>query len=144
MKIFGCILILISSVSCTYFYENGQKTKLLRYAEIIEFMKFAKYQIEYFSTKIDKIFTEFDAKYIGEILSSKRVPKSFGKDSTALNEYFSSLGKGYKKEQLDLSSYYINYFQDAYTKISHELPNKIKIFRAMSLFIGATTIIILV
>lgn len=144
MKIFGCILILISSVTCAYFYEKSLKIKMLKYAEIIDFIKYTKSQIEYFSTPIDKIFTSFDAKHITEILSSKKAPRSFGKDARVINEYFNSIGKGYKKEQIDLSNYHINYFQDEFTKLSYELPSKIKVFRAMSLFIGATTIIFLV
>ncbi|MBO5380350.1 MAG: hypothetical protein J6A90_08495 [Clostridia bacterium] len=144
MKILGCFLILISSVSCAYFYEKSLKNKLYKYAEIIDFIKYAKNQIEYFSTPIDKIFASFEAKYISDIISSKAAPKLFGKDDEQLNTYFASLGKGYKKEQIDLSNYYISYFQDVYTKASYELPSKIKIFRAMSLFFGATTIIFLV
>ncbi len=144
MKIFGCLLVLISSVSCAYFYEKSLKIKMMKYMEIIDFIKFAKNQIEYFCTPIDKIFTSFEAKYINEILKNRHAPKSFGKDTRQLNEYFSILGKGYKKEQIDISSYYENYFQDAYSKIAYELPSKIKIFRAMSLFFGATAIIFLV
>lgn len=144
MKILGCILILVSTVSCAYLYENSLKSKLLKYVEIIDFMKYAKNQIEYFSTEIDKIFDSFDAKHINEILKNKKAPASFGKDGEKLNEYFYALGRGYKKEQIDLSSYYISYFEDSYNKIAYELPSKIKVFRAMSLFFGATTIIFLV
>lgn len=144
MKIFGCLFIIISSICCAYFYEKSSKNKLLNYAEAIDFIKYAKNQIEYFFTPIDKIFTSFQAKYIAESLSNRCAQKSFGKDAAHLNNYFSALGKGYKKEQIDLSNYYITYFQDAYTKACYEMPTKIKIFRAMSLFFGATTIIFLV
>lgn len=144
MKIFGCLLILISSVICAYFYEKSLKSKLLKYTEITEFIKYTMNQIEYFSTPIDKIFTSFEAKYISEIITNRCATRSLGNDYLKLNEYFNMLGKGYKKEQLDLSRYYLSYFSDACAKISYELPNKIKIFRSMSLFFGATTIIFLV
>lgn len=144
MKIFGCLLILISCVSCAYFYEKSLKNKILILGEIIDFIKYVKNQIEYFSTPIDKIFTDFECKYINETIKSRRAENIFGKDKERINEYFSMLGKSYKKEQLDLSSYYLSYFSDRYTKISYELPNKIKVFRAMALFVGATTIIFLV
>ena len=144
MKVFGCFLVLISSVCCAYFYEKSLKASLLKYAEIIEFIKYTKSQIEYFSTPIDKIFTSFESKYINEAIKSKSASRNLIKDYARLNEFFSTIGKGYKKEESDLCDYYISYFQDEYSKIANELPIKIKVSRAMSLFIGATLIIFLV
>ena len=144
MKIFGCFLVLISSVFCAYFYEKSLKTSLLKYSEIIEFIKYTKSQIEYFSTPIDKIFTSFESKHINEVIKNKSAPRFFIKDYAKLNEFLSSIGKGFKKEEINQCEYNISYFQDEYSKIAYESPNKIKVFRAMSLFVGVTIIIFLV
>lgn len=144
MKIFGCILILISSICCAFFYEKSLNNKIKIYEEIIDFIKYAKNQIEYFSTPVDKIFTSYESKQITDLLKNKSVTPSFSDESEKINEFFSLLGKGYKKEELQLCDYYISYFEDIYTKKLYEQPTKVKIFRAMSLFFGATTIIFLV
>ena len=88
MKIFGCLLILISSVSCAYFYEKSLKNKILILGEIIDFIKYAKNQIEYFSTPIDKIFTDFECKYINETIKSRRAENIFGKDKERIPSIF--------------------------------------------------------
>ena len=55
MKIFGCLLILISSVSCAYFYEKSLKNKILILGEIIEFIKKYKIQLDIYKEAIEKL-----------------------------------------------------------------------------------------
>ncbi len=147
MKIIGCGLVLIASIVCAYYYERSIKGKMSKYNEIICFIGYIKNQIEYFSYPLDEIFekfsshTELTSALINGNFHSTRLGKE---DEGKLNELFSQLGKSYKNEQITLCEYYIDYFTTSLRKCEGDAPNKIKVFRSMSLFVGICTIILLV
>lgn len=147
MKLLGCGLILIASVVCAFYYEKHIKIKISYYSELISFINYIKNQIEYFSYPIDEIFAKYDisSDFLSSIVNGNVDSlRLSNEEKTQINEFMSSLGKGYKKEQIKLCEYNIAFFNTSLDKIKYEAPNKIKVFRSMSLFIGICTIILLV
>ncbi len=148
MKIIGCALILISSILCAYFYENGLKAKISKLEELIAFITYIKNKIEYFSVPINKIYEQYENKsdFINNLITNQSLEGvSFDKGTNnAINEFFCSLGNGYKKEQIALCEYNIGLFNEKVQALKTEYPSKTKVFRSMSLFTGISTIILLI
>ena len=148
MKIVGCILIFLSSLLCSYYYEKGLKKKSENLEEIICLISFIKNKIEYFSIPINKILLEYNTKnkLIQQLINSRNLDSSnFDKQTeNEINTFISTIGNGYKKEEVALCDYNIKLFSQKLSKIKSENPNKIKVFRAISLFVGISIIILLV
>lgn len=147
MKIIGCGLILIASLVCAFYYEKRIKEKIARYSELISFISYIKNQIEYFSYPINEIFERYQpcSPFISSIIENNVDTKYLTSEEKAqINEFVASLGKGYKKEQIALCEYTISFFNVSLEKTKYEAPNKIKVFRSMSLFVGICSIILLV
>ena len=138
MKIFGSFILLCASICSCYFYERSEKSKLSSASEICSFIRYIKAQIEYFSTPVVKIFSSYSERTpLIDDLSCKQfknAQKSLGKeDYKLILDFFSSLGKGLKDEELSLCSYTIEALEKSIDKQKKDLPNKIKVFRAMVL-----------
>lgn len=144
MKILGGLLILLSSIVCTYYYESHLKDKVNKYNELISFISHISNQIEYFSCPLEQIYEKYTKKtpFISSLIIKKC---SFDKkvDKLVIN-FFHTIGQGFKKEQLKLCSYTINELESSLSSLKLLLPNKIKVFRSMSLFVGICTIILVV
>lgn len=144
MKILGGLLILLSSIVCTYYYESHLKDKVNKYSELISFISHISNQIEYFSCPLEQIYEKYTKKtpFISSLIIKKC---SFDKkvDKLVIN-FFQTIGQGFKKEQLKLCSYTINELESSLSSLKLLLPNKIKVFRSMSLFVGICTIILVV
>ncbi|MBR2943513.1 MAG: hypothetical protein IKC16_00315 [Clostridia bacterium] len=144
MKILGGLLILLSSIVCTYYYESHLKDKVNKYNELISFISHISNQIEYFSCPLEQIYEKYTKKtpFISSLIIKKC---SFDKkvDKLVIN-FFQTIGQGFKKEQLKLCSYTINELESSLSSLKLLLPNKIKVFRSMSLFVGICTIILVV
>lgn len=149
MKIAGALLILCASICSCVFYEKTEKSKISSANEICNFIKHIRAQIEYFSTPISKIFSSYDEK---TPLIKDLCDKSFSGSKRLLEkgdyklvfDFFSSLGKGLKDEELSLCSYTIDELQKSIDKKEKDYPDKIKVFRAMALFFGFCVIILLI
>lgn len=144
MKFLGGLLILLSSIVCTYYYESHLKDKVNKYNELISFISHISNQIEYFSCPLEQIYEKYTKKtpFISSLIIKKC---SFDKkvDKLVIN-FFQTIGQGFKKEQLKLCSYTINELESSLSSLKLLLPNKIKVFRSMSLFVGICTIILVV
>lgn len=144
MKILGGLLILLSSIVCTYYYESHLKDKVNKYNELISFISHISNQIEYFSCPLEQIYEKYTKKtpFISSLIIKKC---SFDKkvDKLVIN-FFQTIGQGFKKEQIKLCSYTINELESSLSSLKLLLPNKIKVFRSMSLFVGICTIILVV
>ncbi|MBQ3017953.1 MAG: hypothetical protein IJD89_03300, partial [Clostridia bacterium] len=142
MKILGGLLILLSSIVCTYYYESHLKDKVNKYNELISFISHISNQIEYFSCPLEQIYEKYTKKtpFISSLIIKKC---SFDKkvDKLVIN-FFQTIGQGFKKEQIKLCSYTINELESSLSSLKLLLPNKIKVFRSMSLFVGICTIIL--
>ncbi len=149
MKIIGALLILCASICSCVFYEKNEKSKISSAIKACDFIKYIKTQIEYFSTPINKIIASYEDKSpLIEDLSTKSF--SVAKrlldrgDFKLVFDFFSSLGKGLKDEELSLCSYTIEELQKCIEKKEKDYPDKIKVFRAMALFFGFCVIILLI
>jgi hypothetical protein len=147
LKIIGCGLILIASIVCAFYYEKRIKEKISRYNELISFINYIKNQIEYFSYPINEIFAKYQdtSLFINSIINNNLDTKYLTNEEKAqIIDFITSLGKGYKKEQIALCEYNIGFFNVSLDKTKYEAPKKIKVFRSMSLFVGICSIILLV
>ena len=147
MKIVGCIFVLLSSILCSYYYERALKSKISKCEELISFIIYIKSQIEYFSLPINSIYERYSNKndFVNEIISNEGKIKALDKENDKkIAEFFSNIGKGFKKEQLNLCEYNIELFSHYLDKLKGEYPSKCKVFRSMSLFFGICAIILLV
>lgn len=149
IKILGCVLILSASICACIFYERAEKAKLCALKELCDFIKHIRSQIEYFSAPLDKIYASYEKR--GEIISLlvsdgvESIKELLNKaDFEIAYSFFSSLGKGVKSEQIALCSYTIGELDSSYEEKKAELPNKIKVFRAMALFCGFCAVILLI
>lgn len=149
MKFFGGVFILLASVLCAYYYEKKLKTKISHAQELSSFITYIKCQIEYFSYPINTIFERYEAKsdFINEIIKNPTYVKNEGFENSIQNillDFFASLGKGFKKEQLNLCDYVILSLSDYVQALKKEYPSKVKVFRSMSLFVGISIVILFV
>lgn len=124
------------------------KSKIVLLDELIEFIMYTKSKIEYFSIPVNQIYEDYDKKseLLAEIISSKSCKKlNFDKNTAnTINNFFVSLGKGFKKEEIALCDYTYDILKESSSKLKSELPNKIKIFRAISMFVSLSLIILIV
>lgn len=147
MKIIGASIIIIVSVISAYLYEKRVKCKAKNIEEIIAFINHIKSQIEYFSRPLNEIYVLYEEKsdYIYSLIKNNGKGASVSRETDSLiEEFFSSLGKGYKKEEIALCNYTTERLFTTLTHLKLEMPNKIKIFRSISLFVGVCVIILLV
>lgn len=146
MKIFGSILILFSSVLTSYYYEKSLKKKIKICEDGIDFISYVKVQIEYFSNPINVIFENYNLNTdIKELLENKKNHKIFGNElDKNLYDFFTSIGKGFKKEQLSLCDYTLTSLNSELLKMKSDYPSKSKVFRSLSMFFGICAIILLI
>ena len=148
MKILGSFLIIIASIVSSYFYESSLTHSIEILRELVEFIKTTKNKIEYYSLSIDEILKDYTCKnnssnkiINGDFVTIMHLDVNVQKD---IENYFSNLGKGYKKEQLSLCDYTINSLENALNNMKSEFTKKAKVFRSLSLFLGVGVVILLV
>lgn len=147
MKFIGAAIILIGSVIAAYFYEKGIRERLRHTEEIISFITYVKSQIEYFSRPLNEIYSSYEKKsnYITELIKNNGENASISKENDVLvKNFFSLIGKSYKKEEIRLCNYTVEQLFTSLTHFKLEIPNKIKIFRSISLFLGVCLIILII
>ena len=148
MKIFGCVLIFVSCLLSSHFYERYLKKRIEILEEFISLIVFIRNKIEYFSIPINKILLEFNAKtkFIKSLIENKEINCAYFDKETEnlLSSFISNVGNGYKNEQIALCDYNIEIFRQKMNKNKEEYPKKVKTFRAVSLFIGISIIILLI
>lgn len=146
LKLFGGFLIIISSIVASYFYEKNLKRKIHNCRDFINFFEYIRAQIEYFSIPLLSIFERYESKSddIADLIEKGETNINDSKINGIINDCFSSLGKGYKKEQLNLLSYAINELDKEADNMESVYTSKVKVFRALSLFTGVCTVILLV
>lgn len=146
MKITGSVLIIIASVAVAFYYENKQKNNLIMLTSVYNFLEFIKNQIEFFSLPLNLIYEKYQPKNDCILsLIGGEVPKIFSQNiQDKLADCFLQLGKGYKTEQIDKLNYTISQIEKEINTMQRENTKKIKIFRAISLFIGCSIVILLV
>ena len=149
MKIAGAIFILCASVASSYFYEKREKEKIKKANKLAEFIRYIRAQISYFSLPVDMIFKAYksDDTLTGDIISGKlsSLDSFFDKDtSDVIKDFFSSLGNGYKDEQLALCDFTMSAIEDFTDKMNKEFSGKVRVFRSMAIFTGVCLIILLI
>ncbi len=149
IKILGSILILSASIFACYTYEKHEKRSLDSLKELCSFIKHIKSKIEYFSMPLDRIYMSYEEKspLISSIIENgfESVKAYFNKtELNILLPFFSSIGNGFKKEEVCLCDYTICELEKIIESKSTEYPNKIKAFRAIALFCGFCMVILLI
>ena len=148
MKIIGSLLILFASIVASYLYESSLKRSIEILCELVELIKTTRHKIEYYSLPVEDILKEYDCKNThlkqminGDFFTGIHIDVNIQKD---IENYFSMLGRGYKKEQLSLCDYTINSLENALNNMKTEFIKKAKVFRSLSLFLGVGVVILLV
>ena len=146
MKIFGGFLIIFSSILSAYTYEKQQKKCINDLKELKEFIEYIKNQIEYFSYPLKTIFKNYNTSnsLLINIMNGNSLKFSDKGLNLEIEKCFMSLGKGYKKEQLEQLEYMLLLIENKIKTYEQEYDKKIKVFRALSLFIGCCIVILLV
>ena len=115
---------------------------------LIDFISYIKSQISYFSLPIDSIYSKYSSNKaeIAEIKKGNYSSlKNFNENiRTETISFFESIGKGFKTEQISKCEILITNLTNELTALKADTKNKIKIFRAISLFISVCIIIFIV
>ncbi len=146
MKILGSLLIIISSIIASYLYEKQLKNQLLQFKEIERFVFFIKTQIEYFSLSLNEIYAKFNSKseLIDKLISKEKLYSFDEQTEDELKNAFENLGNGFKEEQIKNLEYLHAFLGNKIKETNENYAKKTKVFRAMSIFIGCCTVILLV
>lgn len=146
MKILGSVLIILSSVIASYFYECNLKSQVQGLKEIDKLVLFIKAQIEYFSLSLNEIYEKYNSKNeIIKKLISKCKLNFFEKEiEDELSNTFDKLGNGFKNEQIKNLEYLHTFLDKKITEFNENYTQKAKVFRALSIFIGCCAVILLV
>lgn len=146
MKIFGGALIILASVFSSYCYEKSLKEKINKLGDVINFLAYIGRQIDYFSSPLKKIFNDYENKTdtVNCLIENKTVYGLDGDITLKINSCFSSLGEVYKREQLTVINYTLCEVQEKLKMMENSKSDKIKVFRAISLFVGISFVILLV
>ncbi len=147
MKLLGSLLIIVASVVSSFFYEKKLKLSIKNTDELCKLIVHIKNKIEYFSLAINEIYASYPTEndFISGIFNDIYDFSSLDKDlEDDTKMFFSSIGKGYKKEQLALCDYLINRLTISKEKMKTDFNKKVKIFRSLSLFTGIGMVILLI
>ena len=134
-------------VALSYFYEKNQKNKIKYLIKMRDFVMYVRTKIELFLTPRSKLFVEYNDDCIKSVLNDDKdnLSRYFDKrDSEYICAFLESLGKGMKDEELSLCDYTISRLSDSIEKSESELKNKIKVFRTLAIFGGASLIILII
>ena len=148
MKIIGSFLIIISSVISSYYYDKTLKDNIKNLGSLINLISRIRTKIEYYSISIDEILKDcknenswIDSVIKGEKYNTKFLDKNLIND---IENFFMTIGKGYKKEQLSLCDYILKSLTKYLDSMKTEFSKKSKIYRTLSLFFGVGLVILLV
>ena len=145
MKILGGLLIIITSIIVSHTYDNRQKERIRALKEISDFISFTKMQIEYFSSPLKEIYAKYNKKsiYVDRLIN-KETLEILDKDTMdELSSIISSLGKGYKDEQIKHLDYLRTKLTSKIAECEGNYQQKTRVFRALSLFVGSCIVILL-
>ena len=146
MKLFGSVLIIIASITISYYYEKQQREKILLLKSVLNFIDYIKDQISYFSRPIDEIYQKY--KYQNESLYGLihgEISFPFSKNILdELRDCFSGLGQGYKEEEIKKLEYVSKKVSEEALILEKELAQRVRVFRAISIFVGCSVVILLV
>ena len=112
-----------------------------------DFTEFIKNQIEYFSLPLNEIYSRYTFKNslsVTNIIEQKDVTSFSNEINQEINATFIGLGIGFKKEQLMHLEYLNKRLTSEIEKCEREYAQKVKIFRALSIFTGCCAVILFV
>ena len=146
MKIAGSFFIIIASIVASYQYERYKQNEISCLKEIVDFLEFVKNQIYYFSLPLNRIYDEYTGKTdtVNKLISLTGDTATLLPMGDELLSCISMLGNGYKDEEIKALDYTIELINKEINTMQDVYKQKIKVFRAMSLFAGCCAIIMLV
>ncbi|MBQ7225789.1 MAG: hypothetical protein IJX02_04200 [Clostridia bacterium] len=146
MKVVGSLLIILSSIMASYFYEARQKEKVKTIGGIISLLLHIKSSIEYLSLPINDSLNTFKQYpyLVKRVINKEKITEISGKLSEELDNCLNMLGKSYKKEQIARLEYTISVFENELKICEGSIKQKSKVFKAISLFVGCCIVILLI
>lgn len=147
IKYIGAILIMCGCITLSYYYEKREKNKLMQLSNMRDFILHIRTKIDYFLTPLHIIYSEYTNPFIKILINDNfnNLDLYFEKDASPLiKEFFSSVGKGLKDEEIALCDYTLSKLELIYENNEKELKNKIKVFRTLAIFGGASVCILMI
>ena len=146
MKIIGSVLIIFSSVTVSFYYEKHLKEQIKSLKAILDFVEYIKNQIQFFSLPLNDIYARYgsDNPYINKLKRGETVEGLDTETQDELYNCFSALGRGFKDEQIQRLEYTNFKIKAKIETFEKEYSQKNKVFRAIAIFIGCCTVILLV
>ena len=126
-------------------YEKRKKQEIVDLKAMVSLLQFIKNQIEYFSLPISEILAKYstDNECVKRFVDTGYLSFSDKNIQDELIKCFTQLGKGFKEEQISLLNYNIELTNKTIKSNEESNPQKIKVYRAMSLFISSCVVILL-
>ena len=134
-------------ITLSYYYEKREKNKLMQLSNMRDFILHIRTKIDYFLTPLHIIYSEYTNPFIKILINDNfnNLDLYFEKDASPLiKEFFSSVGKGLKDEEIALCDYTLSKLELIYENNEKELKNKIKVFRTLAIFGGASVCILMI
>ena len=147
MKYFGALLIMCGCITLSYFYEKNEKNKIRHLIKMKDFITFIRTKINLFLTPLSELYEEYNDDFIAELSKDgfSTLNKYFNNNICEyLEDFFKSMGKGMKDEELALCDYTITQLSAGIEKAEAEYKNKIKVFRTLVIFSGASLVILVI
>ena len=149
MKLVGCVFILVASICASFFYEKKLKKEISDEQDLLNFIKFIKNQIHYYSKPLDAIFNEYKSEnnIIKSLILEKENTRLLSLNSSIqenMQVFATTIGKGFKNEQIRLCSETISLLESHINSLKSEYSKKTKAYRSVSLFIGICAVILLI
>ena len=112
-----------------------------------EFIKHIENKIGFFLTPKHIIFDGYENNFIKSLIKDdfKSLNLHFDNEiASDLLSFFQNFGQGLKDEEIKLCRYTTGRIDNAIEKAEKEIKNKIKVYRALVLFAGATLSILII
>ena len=147
MKYIGAIFIMCGCVTLSYLYEKREKNKITYLHKMKDFISYIKSKINFFLTPLNTIFSDYDDEFISNIVKNKfeNLDEYYDKnDLEFISCFFTSIGKGIKDEEISLCDYTLANLETSICEAEKDFKNKVKVFRTLAIFCGASVVILII
>ena len=149
-KIIGSLCLLISSLFTAFLMVEREKKKRAQLRRFIDLIRYIQRSIEAFNLPLGEIIKRVDTVLVsdceisaGDFIKPKSELLVSEKDEKSIKEFFSSIGKGYRDEQIKLCSYYVDELEDSLSQTEADFPKKRRLTYTLSICAALGAIILM-
>jgi len=156
LKILGAVIIISSSLGVGYLLNDNMKKRLEGIITLAEFVDYISMNISLYKTPLDDIFRSYSGNYHkkcnfaeklqgGIYFAAKESGLLLGDDEREVMRSFSEkIGTGTVEESVKLCSYTSSRLRTIEEHLRHDLPDKQRVYRTISLLAGASAVIMMI